>query len=179
MASPLGWLFGLFESGVSGDAERLVGCGSGPTLRCRALRTDRSFEGHTGGFLPVATVHPSWASPLEGSQVAKLAFETALIKRYKRRESSAEEALVKMYLAGVSVRRVEDITEALWGTRVSPSTVSKLNQKIYTRIETWRNRPLERNHPYVFLDGLWLKRRWGGEVRSVSLRAAMRVKDEG
>ena len=36
-----------------------------------------------------------------------------------------------MYLAGVSVRRVEDITEALWGTRVSPSTVSDLNKKIY------------------------------------------------
>ena len=35
-----------------------------------------------------------------------------------------------MYLAGVSVRRVEDITEALWGTRVSPSTVSDLNRKI-------------------------------------------------
>jgi transposase-like protein len=35
-----------------------------------------------------------------------------------------EEALIEMYLAGVSVRRVEDITEALWGTRVSPSTVS-------------------------------------------------------
>ena len=46
-----------------------------------------------------------------------------------------------MYLAGVSVRRVEDITEALWGTRVSPSTVSELNQKIYTQIEAWRNRP--------------------------------------
>jgi transposase-like protein len=29
-------------------------------------------------------------------------------------------------LAGISVRRVEDITEALWGTRVSPSTVSNL-----------------------------------------------------
>ena len=35
---------------------------------------------------------------------------------------SVEEALIEMYLAGVSVRRVEDITEALWGTRVSPST---------------------------------------------------------
>jgi transposase-like protein len=35
-----------------------------------------------------------------------------------------EEALIEMYLAGVSVRRLEDITEALWGTRVSPSTVS-------------------------------------------------------
>ncbi len=49
-----------------------------------------------------------------------------------------EEALVEMYLTGVSVRRVEDVTEALWGTRVSPGTVSKLNKQIYGRIELWR-----------------------------------------
>jgi putative transposase len=55
--------------------------------------------------------------------------------RLKRRESSVDEALIEMYLAGVSVRRVEDITEALWGTRVSPSTVSDLNRKIYGTIE--------------------------------------------
>ena len=54
--------------------------------------------------------------------------ETAIIERYRRRESSVEEALIEMYLAGISVRRVEDITEALWGTRVSPSTVSNLNK---------------------------------------------------
>ena len=41
--------------------------------------------------------------------------DTAIIERYKRRESSVEEALMEMYLAGVSVRRVEDITEALIG----------------------------------------------------------------
>jgi transposase-like protein len=52
-------------------------------------------------------------------------FETAIIERYRRRESSVEEALIEMYLAGVSVRRVEDITEALWGTRVSPATVDR------------------------------------------------------
>jgi hypothetical protein len=54
--------------------------------------------------------------------------------------------LIDMYLAGVSVRRVEDTTEALWGTRVSPSTVSDLNKKIYGTIETWRNRPIEGEH---------------------------------
>ena len=53
------------------------------------------------------------------------AFETAIIERYRRRESSVEEALIEMYLAGVSVRRVEDITEALWGTRV-PANVPAL-----------------------------------------------------
>ena len=51
--------------------------------------------------------------------------------KYRRRETSVEEALIEMYLAGVSVRRVEDITEALWGTKVSPGTISKLNKKAY------------------------------------------------
>lgn len=49
--------------------------------------------------------------------------------------SSVEEALIEMYLAGVSVRRVEDITEALWGSKVSPATISKLNKKSYVHIE--------------------------------------------
>src|SRR6266508_906893 len=104
-------------------------------------------------------------------------FETAIIERYRRRESSVEEALIEMYLAGVSVRRVEDITEALWGTRVSPSTVSDLNKKIYGTIETWRNRPIEGEHPYVYLDEL--ERRWAGEVRNVSLLVAIGVNERG
>ena len=116
---------------------------------------------------------------LKVPKLRTLPFETAIIERYRRRESSVEEALVEMYLAGVSVRRVEDITEALWGTRVSPSTVSELNQKIYAQIESWRNRPIEGKHPYVFLDGLWLKRSWGGEVRNVSLLVAIGVNEEG
>lgn len=62
-------------------------------------------------------------------------FETAIIERYQRHESSVEEALVEMYLAGVSVRRVEDITEALWGTKVSACTISELNKKVYVHIE--------------------------------------------
>src|SRR6056297_3561370 len=106
-------------------------------------------------------------------------FETAIIERYKRRESSVEEALMEMYLAGVSVRRVEDITEALWGSRVSAGTVSNLNQKVYERIEQWRNRPIEGEHPYVYLDGLYLKRSWGGEVRNVAVLVAIGVTAEG
>lgn len=106
---------------------------------------------------------------LKMPKLRTLTFETSIIERYRRRESSVEEALVEMYLAGVSVRRVEDITQALWGTRVSPSTVSKLNKKIYKRIEAWRTRPIEGEHPYVYLDGICLKRSWGGEVKNVSV----------
>ena len=75
-------------------------------------------------------------------------------------ELGLSESLIEMYLAGISVRRVEDITEALWGTRVSPSTVSNLNKKIYAKIEAWRNRRIEGEHPYLYLDGIVMKRTW-------------------
>ncbi len=116
---------------------------------------------------------------LKVPKLRRQTFETAIIERYRRRESSVEEALIEMYLAGVSVRRVEDITEALWGTRVSPSTVSNLNKKIYATIEAWRNRPITAAHPYVYLDGIVMKRSWAGEVRNVSLLVAIGVTSEG
>jgi len=116
---------------------------------------------------------------LKVPKLRSLPFETQIIERYRRRESSVEEALMEMYLAGVSVRRVEDITEALWGVKVGPSTVSYLNQKIYDQIEQWRMKPLEGKHPYIFLDGLWLKRSWGGEVRNVSVLVAVGVNEDG
>jgi putative transposase len=106
-------------------------------------------------------------------------FETAIIERYRRRESSVEEALMEMYLAGVSVRRVEDITEALWGMRVSAGTVSDLNQKLYERIDQWRNAPIVGEYPYVYLDGICLKRSWAGEVRNVSVLVAVGIGTDG
>lgn len=71
-----------------------------------------------------------------------ISFETAIIERYRLRESSTEEALIEMYLASVSVRQVQDITEALWGTKVSPRTINNLNKKAYEHIEIWCTCPL-------------------------------------
>ena len=116
---------------------------------------------------------------LKMPKLRTLTFETAIIQRYQKREISVEEALVEMYLAGVSVRRVEDITQALWGTRVSAGTVSRLNQKVYTQIDAWRQRPLELSYPYVYLDGIYLKRSWGGSYENVAILVAMAVNEEG
>jgi len=116
---------------------------------------------------------------LKVPKLRSLPFETAIIERYRRKEASVEEALVEMYLAGVSVRRVEDITEALWGTRVSSGTVSRLNQKIYKHIEAWRNRQIVGIFPYLYLDGVVLKRSWAGEVRNISVLVAIGVGADG
>ena len=106
-------------------------------------------------------------------------FPSFHMERYRRRECSVEEALVEMYLAGVSLRRVEDITEALWGSKVSPGTISNLNKKAYEHIEQWRIRPLTEEYPYIYVDGVFLKRSWGGEVKNVSILIAIGVNKDG
>lgn len=140
---------------------------SGDRKGYRSGHYDRNFTTTSGDII----LH---VPKLKGIQ-----FETAIIERYRRRECSVEEALIEMYLAGVSVRRVEDITEALWGTKVSPGTISNLNKKAYEHIEEWRTGHLSGDYPYVYVDGVFLKRSRGGEVRNVSILVAIGVDHDG
>ncbi len=106
-------------------------------------------------------------------------FESAVIDRYRRREESVEEALIDMYLAGVSTRQVDDISRLLWGERMPSQTLSDKLKRVYEQIDQWRNRPLGREYPYLFVDGVWHKRTWGGSVETVSVLVAIGVDDTG
>lgn len=136
-------------------------------------------QGYRSGHYERELLTSSGEVTLKMPKLKGVTFETAIIERYRRRESSVEEALIEMYLAGVSVRRVEDVTEALWGTRVSAGTVSELNKKVYVHIDQWRSRPLSGSYPYVYLDGIYLKRNWGGEYENVSVLVALAVNEDG
>ena len=148
----------------------------------QAARYERSEarQGYRSGHYDRNLTTTSGDVTLHMPRLKGISFETAIIERYRRRESSVEEALIEMYLAGVSVRRVEDITEALWGSKVSASTISELNKKAYVNIETWRNRPLQGGkYPYVYVDGIYLKRNWGGEYENVAVLVAIAVNEDG
>lgn len=116
---------------------------------CNADRYQRSEarKDTRGGYYQRKLHTKAGQVNLKVPKLRKTTFETAIIEHYRRQESSIEEALIEMYLAGVSVRRVEDITEALWGTWVSPSMIRELDKKVYKHIETWRNRCLETTYP--------------------------------
>lgn len=160
-------LNGLLEA----EAEKLT----------QAARYERSEErqGYRSGHYDRNLTTASGEVTLHMPRLKGVTFETAIIERYRRRESSVEEALIEMYLAGVSVRRVEDITEALWGAKVSTSTISELNKKAYVNIENWRTRALTGRYPYVYVDGIYLKRNWGGTYENVAILVAIGVNEEG
>ena len=148
----------------------------------QAARYERNEarQGYRSGHYDRNLTTTSGDVTLHVPRLKGVSFETAIIERYRRRESSVEEALIEMYLAGVSVRRVEDITEALWGSKVSPATISELNKKAYVHIEDWRNRPLQGGkYPYVYVDGIYLRRNWGGEYENVAILVAIAVNEDG
>ena len=148
----------------------------------QAARYERNEarQGYRSGHYDRNLTTTSGNVTLHVPRLKGVSFETAIIERYRRRESSVEEALIEMYLAGVSVRRVEDITEALWGSKVSPSTISELNKKAYVHIEDWRNRPLQGGkYPYIYVDGIYLRRNWGGEYENVAILVAIAVNEDG
>lgn len=84
-----------------------------------------------------------------------------------------------MYMAGVSTRRVDDISQLLWGERMPSQTLSDKLKRVYGEIDKWRTRPLEGAWPYVFVDGVCHKRSWGGHVENVSVLVAIGVDADG
>jgi len=116
---------------------------------------------------------------LEVPRLRVLAFQTEVIDRYRRMEISLEEAMIEMYLSGVSTRKITDITEALCDTTVSHAKQSRLNKKVYERLETFINRPLESYYPYLYLDGMVIKSRLAGKTENISLLIAVGVNSDG
>lgn len=116
---------------------------------------------------------------LEVPRLRSLAFQTMVIERYRRMEESLEEALIEMYLLGLSTRKVGDITDALCDVSVSSSTQSRLNKKVYAKLTEWRERKVPPVIPYMWLDGVVMKVRVAGSYENVALLVAIGVNPEG
>jgi len=170
----------LVRNSIEETLNNLLNQEADELLNASKYERTQERQGYRSGHYTRNLTTTSGDVTLKVPKLKGITFETAIIERYRRRECSVEEALIEMYLAGVSVRRVEDITEALWGTKVSPGTISNLNKKAYEHIEAWRNRPLTGgNYPYVYVDGIFLKRSWGGEYENVAILIAIGVNAEG
>ena len=170
----------LVKNSVEETLNAMLDAEADKLVQAERYARDEQRQGYRAGHYDRSFATTAGEVSLRMPKLKGVAFETAIIERYRRRESSVEEALIEMYLAGVSVRRVEDITEALWGTKVSPGTISNLNKKAYENIEKWRNRPLSSQaYPYVYVDGIFLKRCWGEEFENVSILIAIGVTDDG
>jgi transposase-like protein len=95
----------------------------------------------------------------------------------------AEEALLSVvqeaYVNGVSTRKVEKLVQSLGVANLSKSEVSRICASLSEQVELFRNRPLERQYPYLWLDATHLKVRENGSVVSCAVLVAYGLNDDG
>ncbi len=107
-------------------------------------------------------------------------FVTEVFERYKRMTGDVEEAVLGMYLSGISVRKIAGVTEALSRVKVGKDAVSRIARRLEEEQRGWRERSLEeKSYPYLYLDATYLKVRWGASVTSTALLACVGVDEEG
>ncbi len=107
-------------------------------------------------------------------------FVTEVFERYKRMTGDVEEAILEMYLSGISVRKIAGVTEALSRVKVGKDAVSRISKRLVEGEQrAWRERPLEKSYPYLYLDATYLKVNWGKSVTNLALLATVGVDEEG
>ena len=107
-------------------------------------------------------------------------FVTEVFERYKRMTGDVEEAVLEMYLSGISVMKIAGVTEALSRVKVGKDAVSRIASRLQDEQREWRERSLEeKEYPYLYLDATYLKVRWGSSVSSLAMLACVGVGDEG
>jgi transposase-like protein len=99
----------------------------------------------------------------------------------KRRSEQALISMVKeAYVNGVSTRKIERLAKELGIENISASQVSQINKGLDEQVEEFRNRSLEKEYPFVWVDALYEKvRNYEGRVVSTAIMIAYGVTLEG
>ncbi len=130
-------------------------------------------------FGPAAGHPRPEAVPHRNGKARNIPVEEAIISRYLAGECNAEETLLEIYHAAISMHRAEAVARTLWGARLSVGAISTLNRKIATRTDLWRTRSIRRPYPYVFLGRVAVKHRAGGQIRESVILVAVGVSPLG
>jgi putative transposase len=91
-------------------------------------------------------------------------FEPVLIPKRQRRLSGMDEKVLALYAKGMTVRDIQSFLEELYNTEISKDLISNITDSILDELNDWRNRPLDRLYPIVYIDGFVTKCRLDGRV---------------
>ncbi len=107
------------------------------------------------------------------------AYFPSLLEPRRRAEKALHAVVVEAYVKGVSTRKVDDLVKALGIDGISRSEVSRICKSLDEEVRSFLARPIEGEHPYVWLDATFHKVRQAGRVTSVATVVAIGVNDQG
>lgn len=112
-------------------------------------------------------------------KLRKGAYFPSFLEPRRRAEQAFVSIIQEAYVHGVSTRKVEDLVQAMGVESLSKSEVSRICAGLDEQVEAFRQRPLTRRYPYLWLDATHLKVREGGRVTSNAVVVAYALNDDG
>lgn len=105
-------------------------------------------------------------------------FQSSLLRK-QQMSNQLEEKIIGLYAKGISTRDIQETLEDLYGIEISPATVSKITDKVWSLVEDWQNRPLASIYPIIYLDGIHLKIRREGKVENTAVYVVLGIDLQG
>jgi len=106
-------------------------------------------------------------------------YEPKVLTRYQRRHAQVDQAVLALFLAGISTRKIAEALEPLLGKGVSAQTVSRIAQRLDREVRAFHRRPLLDRYQYLLLDGLTLKCKTAAGVKKRLILCAYGITKEG
>jgi transposase-like protein len=112
-------------------------------------------------------------------KLRKGSYFPAFLEPRRMAEKALTAVIQEAYIQGISTRSVDDLVQAMGGTGVSKSQVSRLCQEIDERVGAFLDRPIEGEWPYLWIDATYVKVRQDGRIVSVAVIVAVGVNTDG
>jgi putative transposase len=106
-------------------------------------------------------------------------FTTRVFEEYHRSTGEVEDAVLEMWLQGISQRKIEEVTQKLGSVKIGKDAVSRIAQRLEGELSGFRQRRLEQAYPYLYLDATYLKVHWSSHVGDLALLVAVGVNESG
>ena len=106
-------------------------------------------------------------------------FEPLLIEKRQCRFKELDDQVLSLYSRGMTVRDIQEHVSELYGTEISPDLISTITDSVLSEVTEWRNRPLDKLYPIVFIDGFVVKARLNSVVSNRTVYVIYGITLEG
>ena len=91
-------------------------------------------------------------------------FAPAIVRKRQRRLAGVDEIVLSLTARGLTTGEIAAHFAEVYGATVSKDTISRITDKVIEEMTEWRNRPLDRVYPVLFIDAIVVKIRDGQVV---------------
>ncbi len=139
----------LLEGNILDEFEELI--------RCERYERSEDRQDYRNGFYTRGLLTTmGHIAELRIPRARNMTYRSSFFRWYQRRQEGFDLAVLKCFLAGVSMRNNRAIARAFTDAGVSAGTVSRILKGADRELQKFRKRPITGRYRFLFIDAVWM-----------------------